>query len=183
MVLENSFNYLKEVFHAEEKHGFSSAIEENETEFHKRTHLAKLHGSIDTKVIVPPTWNKGLHREIKPAWKLAYKLLTEANQIRIVGYSLPVADAYVKYMLKAAIIKCENLKRIDVICRDNESHDVEKRYAQFIRHPNYAFKNDNVVNYLQELNDLLRFTKVSGNDIVYINKLESAHKNYFKEEK
>src|SRR5205823_3247496 len=118
LVLENCFSYLAEHFHAEKEHGFFRECEEDLGQFDEHTHLAKLHGTVDAGTIVPPTWNKGLQGNIRPAWRLAYKLLTEANHIRIIGYSLPLADAYVKYLLKAAIIHCERLKTIDVLCLD-----------------------------------------------------------------
>lgn len=66
--------------------------------------LAKLHGSSHTGKIVPPTWNKGNNPEIVPTWKLAYQLLTDADHLRIIGYSLPTADSYVRYLLKSAVI-------------------------------------------------------------------------------
>jgi len=44
--------------------------------------LSKLHGCV-TKDIIPPTWNKIASKEIIVAWKIAYKLLSEVNHIRI----------------------------------------------------------------------------------------------------
>jgi hypothetical protein len=58
-------------------------------------YLAKLHGSIDTGEIVPPTWNKRLAQgDILKAWQIAHWLLANANHVRIIGYSLPEADSY-----------------------------------------------------------------------------------------
>ena len=46
--------------------------------------LTKLHGNVRTRKIIPPTWNKILYDDdIKQAWSIAYKLLQEANHIRI----------------------------------------------------------------------------------------------------
>lgn len=68
--------------------------------------LAKLHGSIDTDII-PPTWNKSeiSNKKILDAWELAHKVLIEANYIRIIGYSLPSTDTYIKYLLRSAAIR------------------------------------------------------------------------------
>lgn len=179
MVLENCFSYLQEHFHAASYLGFSYDIESNDQDFRNRTHLAKLHGSIQSGSIVPPTWNKGLHTEIKPAWQLAYKLLTSANQIRILGYSLPIADAYIKYLLKAAIIKCDHLRQIDVICRDFDG-SIRQRYQEFISFPNFRFKRRDIKEYLRE-----NSTKISrgGTSTTRMNYLEEAHAAFMKKGK
>lgn len=112
---------------------------------------AKLHGSIDTGTIVPPTWNKTLGNEsIVSEWKLAHRLLTEANHIRIIGYSLPTADVYVQYLLRSAAIEAEHLKSIHVICRDSDQ-SVEARYKDLIRFPNFTFRDIGTENYLDRL--------------------------------
>ena len=69
---------------------------------HHLVPLAKLHGSVDADNIIAPTWNKNVARRILEAWRAAHNLLSSANEIRIIGYSLPVADAYIKYLLKSA---------------------------------------------------------------------------------
>lgn len=176
-VLENCFSYLVENFHASNVFGFSRVLESDDAQFSQRTHLAKLHGSVDTRVIVPPTWNKGLHENIKPDWRLAYKLLANANHIRIIGYSLPSADAYVKYLLKAAIINCEHLKSIDVMCLDFDG-TVEKRYNEFICFPNYTFRNGHVEDYL--LNTYNACINDGGvSPVLWMNGLEAGHKMSF----
>jgi hypothetical protein len=110
--------------------------------------IAKLHGSVGLENIVPPTWSKGVDRKILAAWRIAYQALVEATQIRIIGYSLPEADAYVKYLLKAAVRKAPHLKRLDVLCLDPDG-TVRRRYDAFIEFPLYRFRNDSVTNYLE----------------------------------
>lgn len=111
--------------------------------------LAKLHGSTDTKVIVPPTWNKTVTSKIEKEWEMAYQLLSSANYIYIIGYSLPDSDAYVKYLLKSSILNSENLKRIDVLCLDHDG-TVKQRYDSFITLSNskYRFSTGDVKRYL-----------------------------------
>lgn len=112
-------------------------------------YLAKLHGSIDAGDIIPPTWNKSLvDKRIISSWKLAFKLLEQANQIRIVGYSLPETDSYVRYLLKAAVLNAPNLKRIHVICLDPDG-TVEHRYREFVAFRNFSFKTTGVQQYLE----------------------------------
>jgi hypothetical protein len=62
--------------------------------------LAKLHGSTRGRHVIAPTWNKGLESDaaIVETWSLALQLLRAANHIRIIGYSLPESDAYIRYL-------------------------------------------------------------------------------------
>jgi SIR2-like protein len=101
--------------------------------------LAKLHGSIEAGDIVPPTWSKGLASpSIEKAWGLAYQLLREANEIRIVGYSLPESDNYVRYLLRAAAIDAPNLKRICALGLDPDG-ELKARFEAFVSHKSFKF--------------------------------------------
>lgn len=173
LILENSFSYLHQYFGADKRIGFSQQTYQD----HRDTYLAKLHGSADTGVIVPPTWNKGLNEQIRPAWRLAYNLLTEANHIRIIGYSLPIADAYIKYLLKAAIVHCEHLKSLDILCLDGDG-SVEQRYNEFIIFPKKRFKNGSVWDYLVDNHSYWVNTNQQTTSI-HLNGLEATHSKYF----
>lgn len=141
--------------------------------------LAKLHGSVDSGVVVPPTWSKGNTPKIIPTWKLAYQLLSDATHLRIIGYSLPVADAYVKYLLKAATTDNPRLKRVDVICLDPHG-DAKGRYDAFIKFDYYKFINASVIDYLKVL--MKHYSqKVQGSSLqkeVALNQLETAHAEF-----
>lgn len=104
--------------------------------------LAKLHGSVSEGEIIPPTWSKGAHPAIAPRWELARQVLAKAQHIRFVGYSLPVADSYVRYLLKSAALESAHLKTIDVMCLDPDG-SVEKRYRDFISLSSLRFSNVN----------------------------------------
>jgi hypothetical protein len=95
--------------------------------------LAKIHGSInfENNLIIPPTWNKTNHPRISGIWKLAYRLLMEANNIYFIGYSLPITDNYIKYLLVNAIKESTNLKTIKIINPDDNQNTVQKRYEDF----------------------------------------------------
>ncbi len=111
---------------------------------------AKLHGSTDSDIIVPPTWSKGIHSGIAPVWKRAYDILVNANHIRFVGYSLPSADAYVRYLLKAAALKAPHLKSIDIVCLDS-SGSVKESYEDFVEFKFRRFANARTEAYLDYL--------------------------------
>ena len=108
----------------------------------------KLHGTVDNpETIVPPSWNK-LQNAQNENWRSAGDLLEEANHIRIIGYSLPVTDNYLKYFLKWGAAHQKNLKSIDVICLDDNNRTVEKRYRDFI-HNKLNFFNKTTGEYLK----------------------------------
>lgn len=147
---------------------------------------AKLHGSINSGNIIPPTWNKGIQSdEIKSIWSLAYKVISKANYIRIIGYSLPVTDSYVKYLLKSAVINSKNLKKIDVICLD-DGNSVFERYKKFIDFKNFRFKSSDVRDYLKMVlessTNLLHhpYTKLEDQNIkrATLNRLEDVHERF-----
>jgi hypothetical protein len=100
---------------------------------------------VDDGTVIPPTWNKSIHPNIEQEWREAFKLLSSANHICILGYSLPENDAYVKYLLKSSLLETGNLKTIDVVCLDNDGR-VKERYDSFIslKNPKYRFINAKV---------------------------------------
>ena len=147
------------------------------------TQLIKLHGSVDGD-IVPPTWNKSLHPEIEATWKLAHQLLSSANHIRFIGYSLPESDLYVRFLLKSAALESDNLKKIDVICLDDHQGSVQKRYRDFIEFPMFRFVSAYAENYLERITperkdrNPQRGSPLNNESIEYPN-LESAHEQFF----
>jgi len=165
LVLENLAEYYSSIIHEDEiRFSRPQAI------MHENfPYLAKLHGSLDNDTIIPPTWNKTIQEKIILEWRTAYKLLSSANHIRILGYSLPENDAYVKYLLKSSLLESENLKTIDVVCMDN-NNIVRRRYDSFIsrKYPKYRFINGDLKMYLGW---------VSGNN----RSLENGHEDFIRE--
>ncbi|MFA5804259.1 MAG: hypothetical protein WC879_06415 [Melioribacteraceae bacterium] len=97
--------------------------------------LAKIHGSINfidnkSPLIIPPTWNKISNKKMIKVWNLAYNILSQSEEIIFIGYSLPETDLYVKYLLISGVKKCYNLKKVTVICPD-EDFMIRKRYEHF----------------------------------------------------
>ena len=149
--------------------------------YHEQNHdmpfLAKLHGGVrEGDIIIPPTFNKGLYQpDLPKSWQLAYNLLMKANHVRIIGYSLPQTDSYIKYILKAAVIHFMDLERIDIICLD-ETGDVYKRYKEFIPFKKRRFVSDDVVGYLGYIHQLR--TIQDDDRRLKFDKLERAHEEY-----
>lgn len=142
--------------------------------------LAKLHGcAAAPDTIVPPTWDKDVSPRILKAWRLAYELLSQANEIRIIGYSLPAADAYVQYLLKSAVLKTTNLHAIDVICYDPDG-SVKARYDQFMDSNRYRFVNGLTQDYLARVRSGVRTRRAEPSKVLTHSflHLEAAHKSY-----
>jgi hypothetical protein len=108
--------------------------------------LAKLHGSVDRRII-PPTWNKRIDNGLDSDWRNAALWLSEANEIRILGYSLPKTDMYIKHLFSTSLLESKNLQKIDVICLDGD-RQVESRYKEMFTFPKFDFHNMNINIYL-----------------------------------
>jgi len=146
-VLESFCDFYNQHMQPETPLGFRTEFSDTEDD---RPSLCKLHGCVSKDNIVPPTWRKGVNPSIRQAWTHAYNLLVNANHLRIIGYSLADADAYVRYLFKAALMKAPHLKSIDVLCRDS-SGTIRDRYDAFITFPNRRFLNADVTEYLNQL--------------------------------
>jgi hypothetical protein len=147
-----------------------------------RPYLLKLHGSAMEGEIIFPTFNKGLYmNQIPQSWRIAYNVLKQATQVRIVGYSLPESDAYIKYLLKAAISHSSNVDRIDILCLDDEKNTVEDRYERFVSYKNRHFKNASIELYLRNLLVMkhLEQNKQNNETILFFDRLEQAHQRLF----
>lgn len=173
LVLENYYKFINDQYHVNQEMKFN--IQEAPADWDYPP-LAKLHGSLDSGLIVPPTWTKGNNPKITPIWEHAYQILREANHIRFIGYSLPIADSYIKFLLKSAVVKAEHLKSIDVICQDKDGA-VKKRFDEFIEFDYYRFANASVEEYVSMLSK--RYTGVaSQSEFVRFNDLEAVHYNF-----
>lgn len=142
--------------------------------------VAKLHGCADSGTLVPPTWRKG-SADVVAAWKLAFNLIRDANHIRVVGYSLPVSDSYIRYLLKSAIRSSVDLKRIDILNQDQQG--LEPRYREFIDFPNLRFQGERLQALFDFLSNALdggsRHTLRGFNDPLRFDQLEPAHEKLF----
>lgn len=172
MVLEDYCQSIKSKYYGDEDFSFNKEISPE----WKKPSLFKLHGCAGDGTIVPPTWAKGTQKKIIPTWRNAYQALLNSTHIRFVGYSLPLSDSYIKYLLKSSVVNASHLKKIDVICLDGDGA-VKKRFDDFIQYDYYRFKNANVVEYFNEVHELSR-CKGYGKESIVLNKLEEAHEKF-----
>ncbi len=83
-------------------------------------------------VIVPPTWNKTqYHGQLAEVWRRASAVLSEAENVFVVGYSLPETDAFFRYLYALGSEGKTRLKRFWVFDPD-PSGTVEPRFRQMI---------------------------------------------------
>ncbi len=136
------------------------------------TPLVKLHGSVVNKdSIVPPLLNKQ-YGDLGGLW-----------EIRVVGYSLPVADSYVRFLLRSAAVETSHLQRIDVLCKDDNGR-VQRRYGNFITFTGYrrgkarqeSFNNGDCYGYLANYQS---HTEQWAKVILPSDLLEMSHTNHF----
>jgi len=83
-----------------------------------RLAILKLHGDAAEGTIVPPTWDKSVRDGVRQDWAEAYKKLSQANHVRVLGYSFPPTDTYFRYFLKASLANTQHLKSLDILTRD-----------------------------------------------------------------
>jgi len=145
--------------------------------------LVKLHGSTDRpEDIIAPTWSKTLtQKSVQEQWKAAHRLLVKANHIRVLGYSLPISDTYVKYLFKSSFIQAEHelrpgLKSFDVITLDDDEGTTRKRYKDFV--PSCRFVNTEIKSYLAFIEKVLHRQLIGTRDGIQFTKLEVAHQAF-----
>ena len=82
--------------------------------------------------IVPPTWNKTDHHEaIRVIWECAAKELSDAENIFLIGYSLPETDAFFRTLYALGTVGPKPLKRIWVFDPDT-SGSVRPRFQNLM---------------------------------------------------
>jgi len=85
---------------------------------------------IPEPVLVPPTWNKSEHhRNLSDVWSRAAKELSDAEDIFIIGYSLPATDSFFRYLYALGTVGETLLKRLWVFNPDNR---VEERFRTML---------------------------------------------------
>jgi len=132
-IIERCVSYINETFSAAEKISIG---------------IAKLHGSVDKKII-PPTWNKRITDNLEKDWKNAALWLSEATEIRILGYSLPKTDMYIRHLFSTALVESNYLQKIDVMCIDGDG-GTEARYNDMFCFPHYSFHNIDLAHYISQ---------------------------------
>lgn len=178
-VLESVAERLSEKCDCDVRFGATS------TDGARRASLYKLHGCISDngKSIIAPTWNKSTFLQderVLNDWKGAFAALQQANHVRFVGYSLAEGDAYARYLLKASVIGTQNLKSIDVICRDSTG-EVQRRYRSMITFDRFRFYNADIGEYLRNVTRHVKHVQTGPER--YVPSLEEAHAQFVAERK
>ncbi len=175
IILENALTYLNSFTGIDMEFTETCDGEIN----YDKVYLAKLHGGVNTEV-VPPTWNKYVNKYFVKTWGLAYKLLSDANKIIIIGYSLPETDNYIRYLLALSAVNSFNLKSIDIICKDN-SGVVFNRYKKYmnIEDDRISFYNTTTEYYLGFFNNFpLYYSRKNGDEQDTQFSVGLAHSNF-----
>ncbi len=83
-------------------------------------------------VIVPPTWNKNsYHGQLFNVWAVAAEELANAENIFIIGYSLPEADSFFRYLYALGSESRKKLRNFIVINIDDSGKTMQ-RFKQLI---------------------------------------------------
>lgn len=83
-------------------------------------------------VIVPPTWNKNsYHGQLSNVWSRAANELAKAENIFIIGYSLPETDSFFRYLYALGSEGTKRLRNFIVINKDT-SGTTEDRFRSLI---------------------------------------------------
>lgn len=83
-------------------------------------------------VIVPPTWNKTQYQnQIAPVWRRASLHLSAAENIFVMGYSLPETDPFFRYLYALGTLGKVPLKRFWVF-DPNPTEEFRSRYEKLL---------------------------------------------------
>ena len=83
-------------------------------------------------VIVPPSWNKAdYHSALSNVWAAAAKHLSEAEQIFIIGYSLPETDSFFRHLYALGSVGTAPLRRFAVFNPD-QSGATDRRFKALL---------------------------------------------------
>ncbi len=81
-------------------------------------------------VIIPPTWNKTeYHQILEAVWRRAAKELSEAENVFVLGYSLPESDLFFRYLFALGCAGPTRIKRFWVF---NPDQAVKGRFERLL---------------------------------------------------
>jgi len=81
-------------------------------------------GVVLEPIIVPPTWNKGQHHEeLREVWKAGAAELSNAENIFIIGYSLPETDQFFRNLFALGTIGRARIRQIKVFDPNAAVHE------------------------------------------------------------
>jgi len=81
-------------------------------------------------ILIPPTWNKTAHHpDLFNVWRRAAIELSHAENIFIIGYSMPETDLFFRYLYALGSESTKRIRRFWVI---NTNREVEERFLRII---------------------------------------------------
>ncbi len=81
-------------------------------------------------LIVPPTWNKSQYGDvIESVWRRAAKEMSEAENIVVIGYSLPQTDQFFQYLFGLGCVGRRLLRQF-IVCDPDQA--VEGRFRELL---------------------------------------------------
>jgi hypothetical protein len=93
-------------------------------------HKADGAAALPEPVVIPPTWNKsGHYRGIANVWARAAQELSSAENIFIIGYSLPDSDSFFRYLYALGTVGRKILKRLWVF---NPDESVKEKFRKML---------------------------------------------------
>lgn len=67
-------------------------------------------------LLVPPSWDKSEYSKVmQPVWKCAVEAIKTATRICVIGYSMPEADAFFKFLLALGLAENDRLYKLIVV--------------------------------------------------------------------
>ena len=73
-------------------------------------------------LLVPPSWDKSEYRStMRPVWNHAVEALKTAKRICVIGYSMPEADTFFKFLLTLGLAENHQLYRFVLVDKINRS--------------------------------------------------------------
>jgi hypothetical protein len=83
-------------------------------------------------VIVPPSWNKAdYHQALSEVWASAANHLSEAENIFIIGYSLPETDSFFRHLYALGSVGKSALRRI-IVFNPDRSGETDSRFRALL---------------------------------------------------
>ncbi|WP_167883365.1 SIR2 family protein [Leptospira yasudae] len=135
LTIEKIFDYM-----------ITNGLDTKKSDFILENYLVKIHGSINTDIILP-SWSKGKDEDFRETWIKASQEIRDANHIIFLGFSMPQSDSYLKYFIGSALKKCFNLKSISSITLDNDGNTMKRFQETFKNFNNFRFASMNLSDY------------------------------------
>jgi hypothetical protein len=77
-----------------------------------------------SRLIVPPAWNKEEYLPLlRSVWQSAFRALSEAQRIWIIGYSMPASDKFFQYLLALSQRRNKHLDQVVIVNSNGEDAD------------------------------------------------------------